>query len=114
MIPEIRLIGWLGERVDAPVKSEVPNPRPNRLVTVDRTGGPRRSIIIDQAQIDVFCWAESRAEALKLADSIDKLMPEFAWENDVFKVERQTFSWFPSSDDVPRYLLGYQITVNAM
>lgn len=114
MIPEFRLVGWLSRGVDVPVSSQVPNPRPERFVTVQRTGGPTRDLIIDDAQIDVFCWAESEAEAAKLAKSVELAMPGFAAEADVFKVKCQSKGWFPSSDGVPRYLLGYQISVNAM
>lgn len=114
MIPEVELIRWLSSQVSVPVKSEVPKQRPKRFVSVERTGGPRHSVIIDQAQLDLFCWAETRAEALKLAHEVDDAMPRFAWLNNVFKVERQTFSWFPSSDGLPRYLVGYQVTVNAL
>lgn len=39
------------------VGTKVPNPRPDRLVTVRRTGGPRATRVSDLPQITVEVWA---------------------------------------------------------
>lgn len=49
-----------------PVGTRVPNPRPTESVTLFRTGGPRRDMVTDQAQITVEVRAglERRAEVI--------------------------------------------------
>lgn len=50
-----------------PVRSKVPNPRPDSFVTIRRTGGPRKDLVTDNAQITVEAWAETEEEAHDLA-----------------------------------------------
>lgn len=52
-----------------PVRSKVPNPRPDAFVTVTRTGGPKRNIVTDAAQVTVESWHESDEEAHDLAQA---------------------------------------------
>ncbi|MGW2708074.1 hypothetical protein ACWC4J_03625 [Streptomyces sp. NPDC001356] len=42
---------------DVPVRTQVPNPRPARLVRLERVGGARLDIVTDRPRIDVECWA---------------------------------------------------------
>lgn len=41
---------------DATVDNTVPNPRPARLVRVNRTGGARTGLVLEDAQLTVDCW----------------------------------------------------------
>lgn len=50
-----------------PVYSRVPTTRPATFVRVLRTGGPRRNLVVDDAQITVEAWAASDAAAHDLA-----------------------------------------------
>lgn len=52
---------------DAPVLPRVPDPRPARFVTVRRTGGVSRSIVIDDTQLTVESWGDSDEDAHDLA-----------------------------------------------
>lgn len=61
------VIDYLGPLVDEPVRSTVPNPRPDAFYTVTRTGGPRRNLVTDEPQITVESWAQSDAEAQDMA-----------------------------------------------
>lgn len=47
----------------------VPANRPARFVTVERTGGPRRNLVVDGAQITIDAWGRDRAEAHDLAQA---------------------------------------------
>lgn len=58
----------------ATVAGEVPNPRPERLVTVVRGGGTRATKVTDAAQLLFECWAESDAAAHDLAQLARWLM----------------------------------------
>ncbi len=61
------VVTHLGDNLDEPVYSRIPNPRPAEFVTVQRTGGPRRNLVTDEAQITVDSWAQTPAEAHDLA-----------------------------------------------
>lgn len=50
-----------------PVRSRVPNPRPATFVLVRRTGGPKRNLVTDEAQITVESWAATCEDAADLA-----------------------------------------------
>jgi hypothetical protein len=57
-----------------PVRSRVPNPRPTTFVLVRRTGGPKRNLVTDQAQITVESWAATCEDAADLAQSARAIM----------------------------------------
>lgn len=63
------VISWLSVHLVEPVTSDVPNPRPEAFVTVDRTGGPRRNLIADNPQITVEAWGATKEEAHDLAQA---------------------------------------------
>jgi metal-dependent amidase/aminoacylase/carboxypeptidase family protein len=52
-----------------PVRSAVPNPRPTAFYTVRRTGGPRRNLVTDGAQITVESWAQTDEDAQDMAQA---------------------------------------------
>lgn len=54
---------WLDSQLLEPVGSKVPNPRPTRFVTVARTGGPKRNLVTDEAQITVESWGATDEQA---------------------------------------------------
>lgn len=45
----------------------VPNPRPGRFVKVTRTGGGRRSLAQEDAQVTIQCWGVDSVDASELA-----------------------------------------------
>lgn len=62
------LASRLTARGDAtPVYSRVPTTRPATFVRVIRTGGPRRNLVVDDAQITVEAWAATDEAAHDLA-----------------------------------------------
>jgi hypothetical protein len=54
----------------AHVGSRVPDPRPARFVTVQRTGGPVHSLVVDGAQLTLEAWASSEEDAHDLAQLV--------------------------------------------
>lgn len=69
---EAALVGYLTAELarrgqPATVATHVPDPRPDRLVKVTRTGGPQRDHITDLPQVTFECWATDEIEASELA-----------------------------------------------
>lgn len=59
--------GFAERDEDAEVLPRTPNPRPERFVVVDRTGGVSRSVVVDHAQVTVESWGTSDEDAHDLA-----------------------------------------------
>lgn len=61
------------------VASMVPNPRPTgRFVTVDRTGGPRRDLVVEEAQLTIDAWGTSDIDAYDLAQVVRGIVGSLA------------------------------------
>ena len=58
----------------ARVSTRVPNPRPERLVRISRTGGGRRNIVQDDAQVTAECWAPDSVGASSLCRLVRALL----------------------------------------
>jgi hypothetical protein len=56
------------------VDNTVPKPRPKKLVRVLRTGGPRLTLVTEEAQITYDCWAPKVEEAQDLAQMVRGLL----------------------------------------
>lgn len=105
---EGEIIGYLSGRLPGvAVRGDVPNPRPDRLVTVERTGGSADSIVLDRPQISIMCWAPSRPAASELALEVDDALR--GWDDPrVPSFERSGLFNFPDSDGSPRYQLTFE------
>lgn len=51
----------------APVTMRVPNPRPGAFVTIQRVGGVRRNLVVDEATLTVEAWGSTEPAAHDLA-----------------------------------------------
>lgn len=71
---ETIVIAWLNSLADAatyPASGDVPDPRPNSFITVDRTGGPREAMVLDKAEILIEVYHKtSRLTASNKANAI--------------------------------------------
>lgn len=63
---EQALVEWLPGAVGAPCFADVPDPRPDSFLTVERTGGSA-SLGVDRPGVAVQAWAPTRAAASALA-----------------------------------------------
>jgi hypothetical protein len=52
---------------DVTVDTVIPNPRPDVLIVVRRTGGPRLNLVADGAQLTVEAWHPADSDAQTLA-----------------------------------------------
>lgn len=50
-------------RPDVRVGGAVPNPRPARFVTVERVGGVRRNLVVDDAMLSIEAWSNRADDA---------------------------------------------------
>lgn len=83
--------------------TEVPNPRPERFVSIERTGGGVTGIVLDNPTVAIQCWApdESRGCRDGVQPSRD-MLPSFKYEANVRAVLINSIASFPAPDS-PRY-----------
>lgn len=75
------VVSWLQELVgeDWPVSGDKPTVQPNQYILVDRTGGPRESMVLDRAEILIEVYHKTsrlnaKNQANDIADSIVELL----------------------------------------
>ncbi|HIW77049.1 MULTISPECIES: hypothetical protein [Gordonibacter] len=108
---EKRLADYLTTSVGVLAQPDVPRKRPDRFITVERTGGPLENVVIDRATVAVQCWAASRYEASALAARADAALASFSQEPGVTAVKRQSLYNFPDpTSGLARYQLVVEIT----
>lgn len=97
---EEEIIEYLGENLECEAYAEVPNPRPERFVTVERTGGHLTDNgAIDRPTVAVQTWAESRSEAASLAAKVAQLLLVMPYETvNVMRCECNSLYNFPDPD----------------
>lgn len=72
------VIAWLDDNVGTgwSVYGDMPKERPAKFVLVDRTGGPRESMVLDQAEILIEVYHKtSRVECSDKAQELADLIP---------------------------------------
>lgn len=110
---EREIIAYLTERLDCTAYAEVPNPRPDRFVTVERTGGIQDVYgAVDYPTVAVQSWETSRAKAAALAYDVDQLMLEMPIDvTNVMGSDRNSLYNFPDPDsEQSRYQGIYELS----
>ena len=105
------LIAYLARRFPGTsVSNRVPEDRPRRFITVERTGG-QRTHLWDYPMFAVQAWAATEAQASALADEVAVAILD--WQREAFVAYsgvRSVYA-FPDPDArVPRF----QLTVSAI
>lgn len=109
MNAEAWAISHLSDALGVPVLAEVPDERPARFVTVERTGGPSE-FYRDMPTLAVQCWAESRYEASELAEAAREAVMDIGGEPGVSRCEVASCYNFPDPDSrQPRYQLVIEL-----
>lgn len=72
---EADVIARLKSVLMVPVSASVPKNRPDRFVTVERTGGPLDAFR-DLPQFAVQAWGKSVVDASSLADEVRQALPD--------------------------------------
>lgn len=106
---EASVVKFLGERIDCHVSTEVPNPRPEKLITIERTGGSSY-LGLDRPTLAVQCWAKTRSQAASLAYEVRDLLDDLDELESVSSVSINSLYNFPTDKNEQRY----QIVVNVV
>lgn len=99
---ETYLANWLGdhgsehapELAGVHVSTDIPSPRPEQFVTLERTGGPSDRFQ-DSPQVAIQTWAASRWEAEQLAQAVRYALDYgFRYAEHVTRLELgSTYNW---------------------
>lgn len=89
--------------------TEVPDPRPEQFVSIERTGGASDSVVVDRPTIAVQCWAKTREDAARLAYEIDALIDELQTIPNITYAQRNALYNFP---DLKGQHARYQIILD--
>lgn len=88
---ETVVIGWLNSWAKAegyPASGSKPDPIPEQYILVDRTGGPRESMVLDAAEIRIQVYDKnSRLEASDMANRIADRIPELLAEHNITRAK---------------------------
>lgn len=109
---ERAVIDYLGSNLASGVYAEVPNPRPLRFVTVERTGGATAEHgALDRPMVAVQSWDQTRFGASTLSQTVDLLMAQMPDEvENVFDCDCDGIYNFPDPDSgQPRYQAIYDL-----
>ncbi len=107
-------IAYLSEVLEADgieAYADVPRDRPERFVTIERTGGST-SNRLDYPELAIQSWAPSNHGAYALARAVDGAMLDMPLKvRDVAGVDRSSLSDWPDPDSrSPRYQGVYRLT----
>lgn len=113
---EALLVQYLATITDAHVSTDVPDPRPDTFVTVQRAGGGMANLITDAPVLIIQAWAQSKEDAYDLCKLIRAHVNALArnglvdWANRVDEAAGPGYLPDPDSE-TPRYQLTIQILV---
>ena len=107
---EAALVSWLGTETGIPCYGDVPGDRPDKFLTVERTGGSEGPGI-RRPSIAVQVWGPSKYEASALADEVAELLWSRAVE--IPQIRSCTINSGPYSfPDPESYQPRYQIYID--
>jgi hypothetical protein len=108
MDAEAQTISWLENTVggDWPVSGDKPKTPPPQYILVDRTGGPRESMVLDRAEILIEVYAKSRSIAKNKAQDIAGRIVEL---KDVPNITRAKVNSLVNLDDTIGQYHRYQL-----
>ena len=111
------VVDHLDAGLSVPVRTRVPDPRPDAWVRVQRVGGVA-SGPIDTARVLVECWAAQEADAAALAATTRDLMRRMPGTVAGYRVARVTEAGGPAliADPLtgtPRYWSTFEVVVRA-
>lgn len=102
---ESLVIGWGNTTalLEDPFHANVPEGRPERFFTVERTGGPLERFR-DLPQVAVQAWAPSRSAALRMINEFTAAAwADLLYQPRVSRIDINTIAHFPGADGEPRY-----------
>ena len=98
---------------DVNVSVNVPEVRPDKLITVRRGGGAWLNRLQDQAGVNIYCWAKTEADAQQLADDVAHFMQNLTFAQGYELVEMEgMYSDSDLESKSPRWFISYTITTH--
>lgn len=96
------------------VKVNVPENRPEKLITVTREGGYRVNKLQDSPGIGIYCYAPTEQQAWELADKVADFMESLSFADGYELVAQETMYSDPDPyvKNQPRWYLSYTITTH--
>lgn len=119
VMPDVEavVVAALDPVLDGTVSVEVPNPRPDQLTRVMRTGGVRQGVVTDRAQVTVECWRPTTVAAAAAAQTARAYLHALqgtrhagVWISRVVDVSGPQYLPDPLTD-TPRYSLTVLVDV---
>lgn len=116
------LIGYLHASIpDACVRTRIPEPRPKRLVVVQRTGGGRANSLQDRPGVHLLVYGGTEWETSELAGRVGDAMDALNRSNAAFMagidhVREESLRSDPDTQtqpDTPRWFGSYTLTTHA-
>lgn len=95
---------------NVPVGTKVPTQRPAEFVRIIRTGGTRRGLVLDDAQVTVEAWGQRESRTSQLAQLCRGLLPTFDFVYGVDEFAAPANLPDPTTSQV-RYTATYRVTV---
>lgn len=90
---------------------EVPDPRPDEFVSVERTGGTGDRFV-KGATLAVQSWAATRRRAAEIAALVEVAVPSIAEEPNVFSAVAQgSYRWPDTDSGQARYQTVVELTI---
>lgn len=90
--------------------ADVPSERPDEFVVVERTGGRRRDVVIDEPMLAVQCWSTTRSRASKMALEVARDMEGLIEVPGVNMCRVDSIYNYPDLDSgTPRYQLTCEL-----
>lgn len=112
MSAEAILIEFLSGELAAsgiPVSGDVPSPRPERFVTVEKTGSSEKDRIT-KATLAVQSWAKTRAEADSLNEQVKALLRCAVGRKDIMRCHLETdYNYTDTTTNRARYQAVYNV-----
>lgn len=111
---ETVVVAWLNSLAgyeDYPASGNIPEPRPDSFITVDRTGGPRESMVLDKAEILIEVYHKtSRLDASNKANAVADAIVQLEAYND--NITHAVVNSVVNLDDLLGQYSRYQIYVD--
>lgn len=113
---EAMVLDFLAAHIGAPVKTSVPDDRPDRFVRIWRNGGASLNRVIDRPQVTVEAWSLDSADASALAEACRAALLHNASDMPLVRGSSEVSGPYSVSDEAtesPRYRFTIALTVRA-
>lgn len=111
---EAMVVMFLATRLGVPVRTRVPNPRPDRFIRVWRSGGAAQNRVMDVAQVTVTAWSADSVDASELAREAQSALLNDHSNMTLVRSVRETGGLYSDPDlatGTPRYTFTVELRV---